>query len=502
MILRSFRLKIGLLTLCLSGILLLAFGVFAVSALNRMACERVDRELRALVDFQIRKSQPEDHWRRFDESLSTIYGEPTVRQFLVQVTRCNGEKLYASSNWPSDLPQQQFPLSLNGAPVEAPPNLPPDNRRPPRPADERPDQPKPQPHPEPPPHMTVRGPVYATQPAAHTSWRAMTLANDEVVVTIAMNLAGVHAEIARFQQALILAAPLGLLLLVAGGWLVGHMALRPVNLIARTAESVTAQRLNARIPDANADTEFRQLIALINNMLGRLERSFQQATRFSADAAHELKTPLAILQAQAERSLQRASDGSIDQREYAEQLEEIHRLKTILRKLLLLSQADTGQLPLSRAPVNLVQLVHATCDDIQMLAPDRKINLRVPAELTVSADVDLLNQAIENLVSNAIKFGDAEGPIAITLAHHIDRAVLSVSNTGTPIPAADCDRIFERFYRADKSRSRKIEGAGLGLSLAREIVRAHGGDLVLVQSNEHGTKFELSLPMGAFAGTC
>ena len=346
--------------------------------------------------------------------------------------------------------------------------------------------------------MTVRGPVYATQAAGHAEWRAMTLANDEVVVTLAMSLAEVHAEIARFQQALLFATPLGLLLLVAGGWLVGHMALRPVNLIARTAESVTAQRLDARIPEAKADTEFRHLIALINNMLGRLERSFQQATRFSADAAHELKTPLAILQAQAERSLQRAADGSVEQREYAEQLEEIQRLKIILRKLLLLSQADTGKLPLSRAPVNLVKLVHATCDDIQMLATDRKVNLQVPAELTVSADVDLINQAVENLVSNAIKFGDAEGPIDITLTHRIDRAVLSVANTGTPIPAADCDRIFERFYRADKSRSRKIEGAGLGLSLAREIARAHGGDLMLVQSNELGTVFELSLPAKAF----
>ena len=494
MILHSFRLKIGLLTLCLSGILLLAFGWFAVSALNQMACERVDRELRALVDFQIRKSQPEDHWRRFDESLHTLYGEQTTRPFLVLVTRCSGEKLYASPNWPSDLPEAQFPVSLKGAPVEIPPNLPPENRRPPRPADELSEHPKQQPRPEPPPHMTVRGPVYATQAAGHTEWRAMTLANDEVVVTLAMSLAEVHAEIARFQQALLFATPLGLLLLVAGGWLVGHMALRPVNLIARTAESVTAQRLDARIPEAKADTEFRHLIALINNMLGRLERSFQQATRFSADAAHELKTPLAILQAQAERSLQRAADGSVEQREYAEQLEEIQRLKIILRKLLLLSQADTGKLPLSRAPVNLVKLVHATCDDIQMLATDRKVNLQVPAELTVSADVDLINQAVENLVSNAIKFGDAEGPIDITLTHRIDRAVLSVANTGTPIPAADCDRIFERFYRADKSRSRKIEGSGLGLSLAREIARAHGGDLLLVQSNEHGTVFELSLP--------
>ena len=343
--------------------------------------------------------------------------------------------------------------------------------------------------------MSVSGPVYATVRAAHSEWRVMTLANDEVAVTIAMDLAGVHAEIAHFQRSLLVVAPLGLLLIVAGGWLLGHMALRPVNLIARTAESVTARKLDARIPDARADTEFRRLILLINGMLERLERSFQQATRFSADAAHELKTPLAILQAQTERCLQRAADGSPEQREYAEQLEEIQRLKTILRKLLLLSQADSGQLPLSLETVNLAALVRASADDVQMLAPGRKVVLHVPAELFVKGDTDLLNQAVENLISNAFKFGDADGVIEIELALCNDRAVLTVANTGAPIPEADRGKIFERFYRADKSRNRKIEGSGLGLSLAREIARAHGGELTLERSDAQLTMFALAIPL-------
>ncbi|MEI8243187.1 MAG: ATP-binding protein [bacterium] len=486
--LHSFRLKIGLLSLCLSGGLLLGFGVFAVSALNRVARERIDRELRALVDSQIRKPQPDDHWRRFDESLRSVYGEQAARQFLVSVARDSGATVYATAGWPAGLPGHPLPLPPEPAPdagrrarqPEAGPRLPPPTGGP-------------QDRAEPPPRMTVRGPAYTTVRAARGEWRVMTLANEEVSVTLAMDLAGLHAEIGRFQRALLVAAPLGLLLLVAGGWLVGHMALRPVNLIARTAESVTARRLDARIPDARADTEFRHLIVLINGMLERLERSFQQATRFSADAAHELKTPLAILQAQVERSLQHATDGSAEQRECAEQLDEVQRLKAILRKLLLLSQADAGQLPLSLETVDLVSRVRTLLEDIQMLAPGRKTTLRAPADLSVTADADLLNLAIENLISNAIKFGDAAGPVAIDLARRDGRVVLSVSNTGTPIPAADHERIFARFYRADKSRSRKIEGAGLGLSLAREIARAHGGDLVLTRSDEGGTTFALSL---------
>jgi len=487
----SFRLKIGLLSFCLSGILLLGFGWFAVSALNRVARERIDRELRVLVDSQVRKLQPDDHWRRFDESLRGVYGEQAAKQFLVKVVRLNGTALYATADWPTDVPDRHFQLSLDRAPADIRRDRSPDtNLRPPRPAGDQQDRPQPPPH-----RMNVCGPVYATLRVPHGEWRVMTLANEEVAVTIAMNLSGLHAEITRFQRALLVAAPLGLLLIVVGGWLVGQMALRPVNLIAHTAESVTARRLDARIPDAKADEEFHRLILVINGMLERLERSFQQATRFSADAAHELKTPLAILQAQAERSLQRAPDGSSEQRECAEQLDEVQRLNAILRKLFLLAQADAGQLPLSIETVNLVDLVRATVDDIQMLAPGRETLLRAPSELTVQGDVDLLNHAIENLVSNAVKFGDTAGPIEIELVLRAGRAVLSVSNTGTPIPEQDRARIFERFYRADKSRSRRIEGTGLGLSLAREIARAHGGDLMLERSDNERTAFVLTIPL-------
>lgn len=492
--LHSFRLKIGLLNVCLSGLLLLGFGVFATSVLNRVGRDRIDRELRVLADAQVRKEQPGGHWRRFDDSLSTTYGEDAAKQFVVQATGSGGEELYATAAWPAELPRDSLPLPLKAASVEPPPvdrdPPPPDDRggRRPRPSDEPP------PRPQPPRPMAVRGPVYATLGGATGQWRAMTMANDQVMLSIAMNLSGLHAETRHFQRALLVAVPLGLLLMVAGGWLIGHAALRPVNRIARTAESVTAHRLNERISGENADEEFKRLIVVINGMLERLERGFQQATRFSADAAHELKTPLAILQAQTERCLQRAPDGSPEQRECAEQLDEVQRLKAILRKLLLLSQADAGPLPLSLERINLAAMVRATAEDVQMLAPGRKTLVHAPADLMVLGDADLLNQAIENLVSNAVKFGDPEGEIQIELGTRGGLVALVVSNTGVPIPEPDRDRIFDRFYRADKARSREIEGSGLGLSLAREIARAHGGELVLERSDARATVFTLTLP--------
>lgn len=496
--LRSFRLKLGLLNVCLTALLLLGFGLFAISALNRVGLDRIDRELRALADAQVRKDQPPGHWRRFDDSLRSIYGEEAAKQFVIKANTPRGEMLYASENWPTDFPVTLLPLSLDAAPEsveedssrsrDVPPGLGADPR-PPRPFEPPPSRPSP------PRRLPVRGPVYATAGGSGNAWRAMTLANENVTLSIAMNLSGLTAETQRFERALLIAVPLGLLLLVTGGWLVGHMALRPVTLIARTAESVTAHRLHERVPDARADEEFKRLILLINGMLERLEKSFEQATRFSADAAHELKTPLAILQAQLERSLQRSADGSPEQREYAEQLDEVQRLKSILRKLLLLSQADSGQLPLSRETLNLAALVRTSADDIQMLAPGRKTTVTAPAELIVSADPDLLHQSIDNLISNAIKFGDSAGAIDIRLEVRKALAVLTVSNTGAPIRDPDKGKIFERFYRAGQSRSREIEGSGLGLSLAREIAKAHGGDLILERSDESGTSFSLLLPL-------
>ena len=498
MMLHSFRLKIGLMSMVLSGLLLIGFGIFSVSALNRVGLERVDRELRALADAQVRKIQPRDHWQRFDDSLRSIYGDSSSQQFVVTATSSDGDRLYATSNWPKEIPLNSLPLSLDNAPASAPegpprehPSRPEEDlgRNHPRPFD------GPPPHPEPPRRMPVRGPVYATLGGIAGEWRAMTLANEDITLSIAMNLSSLHAETRRFQKALLVTIPLGLLVIITGSWLIGHMALRPVNLIARTAEIITTRRLDERIPAKGVDVEFERLIELFNGMLERIEKGFQQATRFSADAAHELKTPLAILQAQIERSLHRASDGTPEQRDYAEQLDEVQRLKAILRKLLLLSQADAGELPLSIERINLADMARAAADDVQMLAPGRQTTVNAPRELFVPADPHLLNQVIENLITNAIKFGDRDGSIEITLGEQADKAVFTISNSGNPIPKSDHSRVFDRFYRSNKSHSREIEGTGLGLSLAREIARAHGGDLILVRSEEHLTSFAMSIPL-------
>lgn len=492
----SFRLKISLLSVCLSGCILLAFGLYFMSLTRKISDERVDRELRALAEGQVRHPTPPMFWARFAESLQTLYGDGAEKQFVVKVVEAGDQVIFCSSQWPAKandllLPapppfKERRPEGLHGPPPDWPPFS--GEMEPPE---------FDQPHRLPPmiPELQVRGPKYETLHDGQDYWRFISIGNDAVTLSIGMNLSAARADVRRFLMAFLAASALALLLLVGGGWLLAQAALRPVHVITRTADTITARQLDQRIPETGTDKEFSHLIDVINNMFGRLERSFQQAVRFGADAAHELKTPLTVLQGELEQALQKAPDGSDEQRTYTGLLDEVQRLKNIVRKLLLLAQADSGQLRLTREPLDLNRIVQGVREDLGIIAPRIKLTVNTDPGVWVEGDPDLLNQVLQNLATNAAKFNDDRNLVAMTLRASNRQAVFTVSNTGPGIPAADSDKVFERFYRADKSRSRQIDGTGLGLSLAREIARAHGGDLVLERSDPHITIFVLTLPL-------
>ncbi|MCX6935469.1 MAG: ATP-binding protein, partial [Verrucomicrobia bacterium] len=277
-------------------------------------------------------------------------------------------------------------------------------------------------------------------------------------------------------------------------WYLAQRALRPVTELTRIAERVTAHGLGQRIPSMTRDQEFNRLITVFNEMLNRLEASFQQATRFSADASHELKTPLARLQAELEQALQTPAAELPPQQVYGSLIEEIHRLKSIVQKLLLLSLADAGRLQLKLEPINLSVMLANVVEDSQAQAPSIKIEQDIPANIHVNADAELLEQALQNLASNAIKYNHDGGLIRFALAQESDRVLVSVTNTGQKIPPAQRERIFQRFHRADPARSGRVGGVGLGLSLAREIIRAHKGELSLASGDDDLTTFSIVLP--------
>jgi two-component system heavy metal sensor histidine kinase CusS len=255
--------------------------------------------------------------------------------------------------------------------------------------------------------------------------------------------------------------------------------------------------LDQRIASHDVDQEFEGLIQSFNAMLQRLERSFHQATRFSGDAAHELKTPLAILQGELEQAIQQAETGSTTQQTLNHLLEEVGRLSGIVRKLLLLSLADAGQMSLHRQSVNLSRLLQEQVEDLPLLAPDLVVESYIAPDLRVSGDPDLLVQLLQNLLGNAVKYNLPQGWVRVQSRPQSNQAQVTIANATQGLAAGDGDRIFERFYRGDAARSRTIDGLGLGLSLSQEIARAHGGDLSFSMPQQGVAEFTLTLPRTA-----
>lgn len=343
----------------------------------------------------------------------------------------------------------------------------------------------------------ILGPVTAT--GADQRWRVVGRTGALGQVVVAVSLQALHQEMGAVWRIYGFTIPGALLLVAVGSWNLAGRALRPVHTLSHRITQVTAQGLHQRLDDAPTDQEFEPLITAFNAMLERLERSFHQATRFSGDAAHELKTPLAILQGELEQALQQAEVGSSMQQTLGRLLDEVSRLGNIVRKLLLLSLADAGQMGLRPTPVNLGNLVAEQLEDMALLAPDLTVTADLAPTLWVEGDGDLLIQVIQNLLGNAVKYNLPQGWIRVEGQVHRGQTYITVTNTAPPLSTQDQAHLFDRFYRGDPARSRTTDGLGLGLSLAREIARAHGGDVTLTTATDRGdgqatVGFTLRLP--------
>jgi heavy metal sensor kinase len=326
-------------------------------------------------------------------------------------------------------------------------------------------------------------------------WRVGAVATSDVDIAIAVNLRTIEAEMNAIRNAYLVSIPLLLVLIAIGAWGVSGSALKPIHEVTATLRRVTAKGLDQRVPTSGSDREFMELLQVFNQMMERLERSFTQASRFSADAAHELKTPLSILQGELERTLQAAAPGSELQQRLSRLLDEVRHLSTIVRKLLLLSLADAGQMRLHTTEVDLSQLLADLVNDIDMLAPDLKVQVQIGTRLTIQADQALLIQILQNLISNAIKYNLPQGWVRIEAEQQHQTIWVTVTNCSRDIPLNERSRIFDRFHRGDLARPQAIEGLGLGLSLSREIAYAHGGNLTLNSTPTGQTAFTLTLPV-------
>jgi len=330
--------------------------------------------------------------------------------------------------------------------------------------------------------------------AGGAEWRVARVDVPGANGIVAADLGAMRAELWRaLQRIASIAAPIALLLTGIGAWILSGLALRPVNRLRDAMKSVNERALDQRLPTEREDREFRELIASYNDMLERLEASFNQASRFSADAAHELKTPLTILRGQLEQAIRRAEDSELQAR-LAEMLDEVGRLASISRKLLLLSQADAGRLALLRTRVDLSAMLNDRLADARMLELDVDIAADIQDGLRLQADEQLLGQVLNNVLGNAIRYTPAGGRIEVRARSTPAGVEVLFSNTSQRLSQEERSRFFERFYRGDAARNRRVDGHGLGLSLSRVIALAHGGALTLEPSQETEIVLRLTLP--------
>lgn len=476
---RSFRLRIAFLSAVLAGSTLIGFGVISLWMIYDAKVSSLDKELENQL-FRVARPREENDWKFFATSLPLAFGANSQTPIALRVVDTDGKTLYQSSDWLADFNMKSL---LPYRPYLIPPP-PPSKKQ------------SPSSH-----HRYHLAPPklsqFVTQQTTKGTWRVGAVALTRFQVAIAVSLNGIDQEMALIRNIFLLSIPIVLLLVVTGAWGLSGSSMRSIRELTNVIRQVTVRGLDRRVPIGVTDMEFVEMIEVFNQMLERLERSFVQASRFSADAAHELKTPLAILQGELEQTLQQVESGSQVQQSLSNMLDEVRRLSGIVRKLLLLSLADTGQMSLHRVEVNLSKLLMEMPEDIELLAPHLKVQTEISPGLCIWGDRDLLTQILQNLLSNAIKYNLPEGWIKI-LAHQQEKTVsISISNSSKDIPTNDSERIFDRFYRGDPSRTRKVDGVGLGLSLAREIARFHGGDLTLDPTPSGWTTFTLSLPISA-----
>jgi len=290
------------------------------------------------------------------------------------------------------------------------------------------------------------------------------------------------------------AIPTVLIVITIGGRWVARKALAPVEAISQAASRITVHNLDQRLPVPPADDEIAALIAVLNTTFERLQRSFEQSVRFSAEASHHLKTPISVLRAGIEEILTDPDTPAKQQTRADALLHQVHQLTSIAENLLLLARADAGRLDLHREPFDLSEVLEGVCDDARALAEAEglEVEAKLPPELPLVADRRAVSLIVQNLVENAIKYNEPEGCICIHARAVNGAAEVTVRNNGEPIPPERAPHIFERFYRGRSDG--RISGQGLGLSVAGELARAHGGELVLVRSDREWTEFRLSLP--------
>ena len=291
--------------------------------------------------------------------------------------------------------------------------------------------------------------------------------------------------------------PSGIILAVFSGWWIAGRVLRPLESLSATVQEMSISQLHKRLPLTGTGDELDRLANTFNDMFGRLEKSVGQMKEFTASISHEFRTPLTALRGEAEIALAKAGSASDYRRVLESQLEEFAKLSQMTDQMLTLARAEAGQIKLARENVNLSDLARSLVEQMEILAANKAITLEgvQEGEVTVVGDAGWLERVILNLLDNAIKFTRDGGRVEISVRRQDGDAVLEVRDNGIGIEAQALPHVFELFYRGDPSRSKELDGAGLGLSLVEWVVKEHQGRVSVDSQPKQGTVFRVTLPL-------
>jgi len=481
--LRSLRFKLTLWYVLILGILLTSFSGFLYFTLSKSLHRDVDNKLRSLAELIASESSSplsKFSFGTIDQALETSMNLKPIGKFI-QVLDESGNIGRKSDN----LKNVQLPISLNAL-KNASKGL-----------------------------ITFE----TNRTIGNTPLRIMTfpvVENSHVtkIVQIASSLEGVEDALNKLFLILIISVPSTLILASLGGQFLAHKALKPVDNITQTARMITSQNLNQRIHPPKVKDEISRLIETFNEMISRLDQSFRQMKQFSSDASHELKTPLTILKGEVEVMLRKERTSQEYEQTLRSNLEEINRMSQIVEDLLNLSKADTGEIRLNKEDVNLTEILNEVVVQMERLAKTKKLHLSATnhhQDIHIFGDALRLRELFINLIENGIKYTEEGGSIRIILQKEYPPPVtgqpdwverekgqfvkIIVSDTGIGIAKEDQERIFNRFFRVDKARSREQGGSGLGLSICKWIVEAHQGEIGVESELAKGSSFIVRLPL-------
>ncbi len=480
---RSLRFKLTLWYVFILGILLVSFSSFLYLSLSRSLHRDVDDKLKSLAEMIASEvSAPLSHFG-FDPAFEATMNLKPVGKFI-QVLDESGRIGRKSDN----LKNVQLPISLHALR-----------------------------------NASMGVITYETnRSVGNAPLRIITYPVTEQnqvtkIIQVASSLEVVEDALNTLMILLLITVPSVLVIASLGGQFLANKALKPVDRVTQAARMITSQNLNQRIQTLKVKDEISRLIDTFNDMISRLDQSFRQIKQFTTDASHELKTPLTILKGEVEVALRKRREPHEYEQILESNLEEINRMSKIVEDLLLLSKVDIGEIRLKREDIPLNRLLWGIAEQMKILAQPKNIRIEIvdrPPEtngdIHIHGDPLRIRELFINLIENGIKYTEEGGHILITLTQEVNEpsdslhpseiktngfAKITIQDTGIGIAKEDQERIFNRFFRVDKARSREQGGSGLGLSICKWIVEAHEGKISVESEPGKGSAFTVRLPL-------